>query len=340
MKAFFQRQRDIVTLSIVLISVFILMTSLIPDKFLKVANLQSMAFQIPELGILALAMMITLLTGGINLSIITSANLSGIVAALIMTKLVNSGAPAGGTPSGAIFLTILLAIIACIALSLILGFLNGILIAHVGVSPILATLGTMTLFGGLSIVITKGYVISSFPKEFVFIGNGTVLGIPLAIIIFALCAFAMSALLNRKPFGLCIYMLGSNPVATEFSGINVKSLLIKTYLLSGLLAGIASIIMISRFNSANAGYGASYLLVTVLLGVLGGVNPAGGFGKVSGLVLAIIILQIISSGLNLLKVSTFVTLSLWGMILILVMAVNNLLLRRKKGRKSLHAPAV
>jgi ribose/xylose/arabinose/galactoside ABC-type transport system permease subunit len=96
--------------------------------------------------------------------------------------------------------------------------------------------------------------------------------------------------------------------------------------------------MISRFNSANAGYGASYLLVTVLLGVLGGVNPAGGFGKVSGLVLAIIILQIISSGLNLLKVSTFVTLSLWGMILILVMAVNNLLLRRKKGRKSLHAP--
>ena len=118
----------------------------------------------------------------------------------------------------------------------------------------------------------------------------------------------------------------------------VKSLLIKTYVLSGLLTGIASIIMISRFNSANAGYGASYLLVTVLLGVLGGVNPAGGFGKVSGLVLALIILQIISSGLNLLKVSTFVTLSLWGMILILVMAVNNLISQRRKGRKSVHAP--
>jgi ribose/xylose/arabinose/galactoside ABC-type transport system permease subunit len=192
----------------------------------------------------------------------------------------------------------------------------------------------MTLYGGLSIVITKGYVISNFPKEFVFIGNGTVFGVPLAIIVFAVCAFAMSVLLNRKPFGFCVYMLGSNPVATEFSGIDVKSLIIKTYLLSGLYSGIASIVMISRFNSANAGYGASYLLVTVLLGVLGGVNPAGGFGKVSGLVLSLLILQIISSGLNLLKVSTFVTLSLWGVILILVMAVNNLVLQRKGARRS------
>jgi simple sugar transport system permease protein len=329
MKTLFQHQRDVVTLSFVLVAVFVLMSLLIPDKFLRGANLQSMAFQLPELGILALAMMITLLTGGINLSIITAANLSGIAAALIMTKLI----PPGASPAG-VALNIALAFAACVALSLILGYLNGVLIAYVGVSPILATLGTMTLYGGLSIVITKGYVISNFPKEFVFIGNGTVFGVPLAIIVFAVCAFAMSVLLNRKPFGFCVYMLGSNPVATEFSGIDVKSLIIKTYLLSGLYSGIASIVMISRFNSANAGYGASYLLVTVLLGVLGGVNPAGGFGKVSGLVLALLILQIISSGLNLLKVSTFVTLSLWGVILILVMAVNNLVLQRKGARRS------
>jgi simple sugar transport system permease protein len=328
MKTMLQRHRDVVTLSVVLVAVFVLMSLLIPDKFLRGANLQSMAFQLPELGILALAMMITLLTGGINLSIITASNLSGIVAALVMTKFIPAGAPAGS-----VALHVVLAIAACIALSLVLGYLNGVLIAHMGVSPILATLGTMTLYGGLSIVITKGYVISNFPKEFVFIGNGTVAGIPLAIIVFALSAFAMSVLLNRKPFGFCVYMLGSNPVATEFSGIDVRSLIIKTYLLSGLYSGIAAIIMISRFNSANAGYGASYLLVTVLLGVLGGVSPSGGFGKVSGLVLALVILQIISSGLNLLKVSTFVTLSLWGVILILVMAANNLVLRGKLQRK-------
>ncbi len=121
-------------------------------------------------------------------------------------------------------------------------------------------------------------------------------------------------------------MLGSNSIATEYSGINIKAVLIKAYLLSGFLSGVASLIMISRFNSANAGYGASYLLITVLLGVLGGVSPSGGFGKVSGLVLALIILQLISSGLNLLGVSTMVALALWGIILIIVIAVNNVLL--------------
>jgi simple sugar transport system permease protein len=326
MRRLLQRQRDVVTLSLVLVVVITLMTLLIPGKFLAVANFQSMAFQLPELGILALAMMVTLLTGGINLSIISSANLSGIVAALIMTKLAPDAAGA--------FLPVALAISACLALSTVLGYMNGVLIAHVGVSPILATLGTMTLFSGLSIAITKGYVVSKFPEGFVFIGNGTLLGIPLAVLVFVACALAVSVLLNRKPFGLALYMLGSNPIATEFSGINVRALLIKTYVLSGLLSGVASIIMISRFNSANAGYGASYLLVTVLLGVLGGVNPAGGFGKVSGLVLALVILQIISSGLNLLKVSTFVTLSLWGIILILVMAANNLVLQKGAAGKS------
>jgi simple sugar transport system permease protein len=104
---------------------------------------------------------------------------------------------------------------------------------------------------------------------------------------------------------------------------------VKTYLLSGFLSGIASIIMTSRFNSANAGYGASYLLVTVLIAVLGGVDPSGGFGKVAGLVMALIILQFISSGLNLIGVTAFITISLWGTILILVIGLNNSLEKRR-----------
>jgi simple sugar transport system permease protein len=230
------------------------------------------------------------------------------------------GPEAAGAAAAAV---ILLAVTVAILTSLLLGFVNGFLIAVVGVSPILATLGTMTLYDGLAIAITKGYVISDFPRGFLVIENGTMLGIPFSLIIFILCAYLMVVALNRKPFGVGVYMMGSNAVATEYSGINVRSVLINVYLISGLLSGIASVIMTSRFNSANAGYGASYLLITVLIAVLGGVNPFGGFGKISGLVMALIILQFISSGLNLLGVTAFVTLSLWGTILILVMRVGD-----------------
>ncbi|MGQ9665524.1 MAG: ABC transporter permease [bacterium] len=300
------------------------MSAIVPRKFLGVGNIQSMAFQLPELGIFSIAMMITLVSGGLNLSVITTANLSSIFTALVLKHISNPDAL--GIMSTSI---ILLAVGVGILSALFLGFINGFLIAFVGVSPILATLGTMTLYDGLAIVITKGYVISDFPKGFLLIGNGTLFGIPISLIIFILCAFIIAITLNRKPYGYSVYMLGSNPVATEFSGINVRSVLINTYLISGLLSGIASVIMTSRFNSANAGYGASYLLITVLIAVLGGVNPFGGFGKVSGLIMALVILQFISSGLNLLGVTAFVTISLWGTILILVMGFNHFIYSRR-----------
>ena len=117
-------------------------------------------------------------------------------------------------------------------------------------------------------------------------------------------------------------MIGSNIKATDFSGIEVKKVLVKVYILSGILCGIAALIMISRFNSARAGYGSSYLLVTVLASVLGGINPDGGFGKVAGLVIALVVLQVISSGLNLLGMSAHLAIALWGGILIFVISLS------------------
>jgi ribose/xylose/arabinose/galactoside ABC-type transport system permease subunit len=324
MRSWFNRNPEIAPLPFVLIIVFLIMSVLTSGKFFRIGNIQSMAFQLPELGIFSLAMMITLLSGGLNLSVISTANLSSILTALILRHL-----SIPGDRGVMITLIIMLAISIAIISALFLGFINGFLIAIIGVSPILATLGTMTLYDGLAIAITKGYVISDFPKGFLFIGNGTILGIPISILIFVICAYVMAVILNRKPYGLSVYMLGSNPIATEYSGIDVKNILINTYLISGFLSGIASVIMTSRFNSANAGYGASYLLITVLIAVLGGVNPFGGFGKISGLIMALIILQFLSSGLNLLGVTAFVTISLWGIILILVMGLNHFIYKRK-----------
>ena len=304
-------------LGIIMVAVFLLMWVLNPRQFLTFGNFQSMAFQLPELGLLSMAMMVTMLTGGINLSIIATANMTGIVTAMILTSTIDPAAP----PPGAFWLVIL-AIAAGLATALVIGLINGVLIAGLNVSPILATLGMMTLIDGLTIVITKGYVISGLPNEVRFIGNGTIAGIPFCTIIFALCAFALAVILNRTPLGFNIYMLGSNPTASYFSGVNNRAVLYKTYLLSSLYAGIAALIMISRFNSAKSGYGESYLLVTVLASVLGGTSASGGFGRVAGIVMALIILQIVSSGFNLLRVSSFMTIAIWGFIIIVVMVVN------------------
>ncbi len=319
-----RRFSELAILLLFLLVVLILMVSMNGIGFLSFDSIQSMAFQIPELGVLSLAMMIAMLTSGINLSIIASANLAGIIMAILITRYVSPEA----TDPGSVAL-VLLAILIGLAVAALIGLLNGYLIAVLDISPILATLGTMILVSGFAIVLTKGYVISGFPPAMLFIGNGVILGIPVPILIFLACAVFMAILLQRTPLGTRIYLIGSNPTACFFSGVNNRSVLIRTYFISGLLAGIASAIMISRFNSAKADYGESYLLLTVLASVLGGVSAAGGFGRVSGLLVALVILQVISSGLNLMGVSNFLTIALWGIVLILVMVVKFLVENRQ-----------
>lgn len=325
----YRKHTELIILGLVLAAVFFLMGLLNGSYFFQVDNFRSMAFQLPELGILSLAMMITMLTGGINLSIIASANLTGIVVAMILTRLVTPT-----TPDSVSFLVVLMAIVVGLSISALIGLLNGLLIARVEVSPILATLGTMILLNGLSIVLTRGYVISGFPPALLFIGNGMVFGVPMPMIIFLLCAGIMALILNHTPLGVSIYMIGSNPIACLFSGVNNRQVLMRTYLISGLYTGVAALIMIARFNSAKSDYGASYLLMTVLASVLGGTSAAGGFGKVSGLVMALAILQVVSSGLNLLGISAFMTIALWGAILILVMVIGHFSLRWQERRHS------
>lgn len=301
-----------------MIGAFLLMWGLNGSQFIRLGNIQSMAFQLPELGILSLAMMITMLTAGINLSIIATANLAAIVAALILTGLITP--ESGGAASAGV---VVVAVGAALLTAAVIGLLNGLLVARLEVSPILATLGTMILLNGAALVLTRGYVISGFPAAIRFVGNGQVLGIPMPMIIFLVCAGIMALLLNRMPLGMNIYMIGSNPIATRFSGVNNARVLLMTYLISGLYSGLAAIVMMSRFNSAKADYGESYLLMTVLASVLGGTSAAGGSGTVLGLVIALIVLQVVSSGLNLLGVSNFLTLAIWGIILIGVMAINH-----------------
>jgi simple sugar transport system permease protein len=141
------------------------------------------------------------------------------------------------------------------------------------------------------------------------------------IIFLVLCA-PVALMLNKSPFGHKIYMIGSNERATRFSGVDTRRVILKIYVLSSLLAVAAALVMMARFNSANASYGESYLLVTILAAVLGGVDPFGGFGKVGGLMMALILLQVISSAFNLLNFSPFLTVAIWGALIIGVTALS------------------
>ncbi len=279
-------------LAILLAAIVILFWLIIGEKFIGPDNLQSMAVQLPELGILSLAMMISLLHGGVNLSIISTANLSALTMAYLLTAKLPGA-------SGFMWVAWLaIAILAGIAVSIVIGLINGVIIAYIGVSPILTTLGTMIMVKGIAIGLTHGIVISGFPEPVLFIGSGSVLGVPFGMILFVICAVTVAIILAKTPFGASIYLMGSNERATHYSGINTGAIILGIYVTSSILAAVAGLLMLARFNSANAAYGESYLLVTVLASVLGGVDPYGGFGKVSGLVMSVLILQVIASAFN------------------------------------------
>jgi simple sugar transport system permease protein len=309
-------------LALITVLVFVGMSAAEPNLFFTQANFSSMAFQFPEFAILGLAVMVSMLTGGIDLSVIGLANLSSMLAVLVMRSLAPDPHAAQAAPAIALGLAALLGVGA------VGGLLNGLAIAAIGIPPILATLGTGLIFAGVAVVLSGGAAVLGFPDAISVLGNGTLLGVPAPVLLFAALAAVVAFGLNWTGFGLRIYLLGTNPLAARFAGVDNFRVTLGAYLISGLLSSLAGLVIAVRANSAKADYGSSYLLLSILIAVLGGVDPYGGFGKVSGLVLAVLSLQFLSSGLNLLQVSNFAVDMTWGALLLLVMVVNTGGLRR------------
>ncbi len=192
-------------------------------------------------------------------------------------------------------------------------------------------LGTGLIFAGIAVVLSGGAAVLGFPDAISVLGNGAVFGVPVPVLLFAALAAAVAFVLNWTGFGLRVYLLGTNPLAARFAGIDNVRVDLGTYLISGVPASVAGLIIAVRANSAKADYGSSYPLLSILISVLGGIDPYGGFGKVSGLVLAVLSLQFLSSGLNMLQVSNFAVDMTWGALLLLVMVINTGGLRRLFG---------
>ncbi|WP_078520571.1 MULTISPECIES: ABC transporter permease [unclassified Thioclava] len=313
-----------VMLAVTCVLVLIAMTALRPSMFLSSYNFESMAFFMPELGILSIAMMIAMLTGGIDLSIVGVANLAGITAGTLF------GAMAGDGGSGALGLgPVTLGVSAALIVGLLAGLLNGFLISVLKITPILATLGTGQVFIGMCLVLTGGPAIVGFPPGWNAIGNGKLLGIPVPLVIFVLVCIALSLLLARTSFGLRLKLIGTNPKAAVYAGVKRGQMILYSYMLTGMLAAMAGILLSARTNAAKSDYGASYLLQAVLIAVLGGTNPAGGRGNVLGVALALISLTLLSSGFQMMRVSNHLIDFVWGAFLIGVIALNSW--RRRKG---------
>jgi simple sugar transport system permease protein len=297
---------------LVVFAAVILLFSLTTDRFLSTETFTSVAFQLPELGLLTLAMLMPLISGGFNLAITFTANISGLALAWVLQAY-------GGADAGVAAFA--LGIVAALLTGAIVGGAMGVVIAYTGAHPILVSLSMMIFLRGLGEFLTRGGDISGFPTFVVHMGQGTVFGIPVPLLIFLACVALWAILLKRTRLGFATHMIGSNPEATRYSGVDTHRAIVLIYTLSGIMCAIAGIVMLTRFNSVRVGHGESYLLITVLASFLGRVDPFGGFGRVIPVVIALVILQVIASGLNLLGTNQHLATALWGVILITVMIV-------------------
>lgn len=213
------------------LALVILLFSLVAPGFLSVGIFRSMAFQLPELGLLTLAMFIPIIAGGLNLAVTFSANICGLAAAFVVqATLMNHGVVA---------LPVALLISGLCGLAI--GMMIGAMVAYVGAHPILVTLGAMILLRGLGEMLTRGGDISGMPDVFEFVGHGSLFGIPVPMLIFLAAVGVCAYIMQFTKLGFSIHMVGSNPEATRFSGINVNRVLVWVYGLSGALSGLAGL---------------------------------------------------------------------------------------------------
>lgn len=320
LQSWYNSDKEFARLLIILIIALIFMACLNAPAFYSLPNLQSMCYQFPEYALMSFGVMFTMILGGIDLSVVGVANLVSVVTAMTLLALTPEGDTTGNMGS------VIVAIIPGVAVGAGCGFFNGLLVSKLHIPPILATLGSQQLFTGISLVLTQGNAISRLPST--YSDNGRVLvggALPLALFIFIGVVIVLSIILNKTRYGKSIYMQGTNPTAARFSGLKNDRITCITYMISGILSGIAGLIMLANYNSAKADYGSAYQLQCILIVVLGGVNPNGGFGKIGGVTLAIIILQILSSALNMYpEISNFYRQLIWGAVLLLVLTVNYL----------------
>jgi rhamnose transport system permease protein len=303
-------------LVVVALAIFVA-NSFASPYFLDPWSLSDLTFNFTEKGLIALAMALLIISGEIDLSVAAIIAL----ASTLMGMAVQMGV---GTPG-------LVAI--GIAVGLACGAFNGMLVTHFSLPSIVVTIGTMSLYRGIAFIILGDQAYKGYPADFAFFGQGYVWwAISFELVLFLAAALVYWALLHRTSFGRRIFAIGNNPVAARFSGVRVERTKFILFCLTGLMSGIAGILITSRLGSTRPSIAQGYELEVITMVVLGGVNILGGAGSIVGVVLAAFIMGLVTFGLGLLNVPGIVMSIFVGLLLIVVIALPILWRRLRRER--------
>lgn len=318
-----------IQLSAICVFLFVVMSFLRP-RFMDPTNIHSMLMQMGTSGLFALCIAIAYLSRGIDLSIIAIGNLVGILSGIVFrTRLTETSG------SGEVALVILLCVGMGLLVGLICGLLNGFLIAELGIFPILVTLATQNIFMGISMILTQGRAETAIPKALINLGDASLLplgafkGLPLVFLLFLVIFIVLTIVVHKTPYGFKLQWYGSNSRVSFFNAIDNKRVVYTTYMLSGMVAALGGMVILSRTGSAKADYGPNMVFQSLLTCVLAGISPLGGRGKMYNLILSLCALQFLSTGFNMMRVSPLIRDSLYGFLLVISIVIEYVVNKRK-----------
>lgn len=295
-----------ISLLVALAILVVIFGSLRGDVFFSSRNLLNIGLGITILGVLAMSQTVVIVAGGLDIAVGATVGLTTVSTAMAIQA---TGSPAAG-------------IIAGLVLGGLAGLVNGIIITYGRVNAVIATLGTMAIFRGIAFIMSDGQSIAIFSDTFRFIGIGRILGLPLLIWILVLTAIVFHLFLARSIVGRNIYALGGNPVVARFSGININRYRVGIYIMSGVAAGLAGILLAARTGSGQPVSGSQGLeLEAITAAVLGGCALQGGKGTIVGALLGVAIIGVLNNGMILTSVPTFYQLLAKGSLLILAVVI-------------------
>lgn len=285
----------------VLVFLVILFSALTP-YFFTVQNLTNVFVQQSYVIIAAVGLSFVMISGGMDLSIGWQMSLVGVTTGVLMK---NVGLP------------VWLSLVLCAVLGIALGLFNGMMAVSLKVHPLIVTLGTMTVFQGLSYTVANQSVILNLPPSYKFIGQGYLFGtVPVSVIIMLAVVFSAGFILKRTYFGRFVYAIGSNPDAAYLAGIHVKRIKLIVFSICGLFVAVATTILFARTGSAAPSTGPGVEFNCMTAAILGGISFKGGEGKMWGLVTGVLILGILGNGMQLIGMNTYVQYIVKGLVLL------------------------
>lgn len=313
---------------LIFLIVLIIGFGLANERFLSLRNISNILTEVSIFGLLSIGMTFVILTAGIDLSVGATLAMASIVAAYIAT---------GGTYEGFASAEAATSIwwgipfLAALLVGLLAGFVQGATTAWINVPPFVVTLGGMSVFRGITLLVGGGGPISGFDPGFRWWGRGDIFGIPVPLVLFATFGVLAWIILQYTRYGRNIFAVGANPEAARLSGINVKFIIASVYTITGMFAGLAGFVLAARLNSAEAIAGISYELRVIASVVIGGTSLFGGVGSIAGTAIGALLIGVLINGLVMLNVQTFWQQIVIGIIIVLAVAFDTY--AKSRGKK-------